>query len=74
MAENTLVIFTSDNGGVKEPQQTTTPQTQALNAGLAVNGILRGGKHHVWEGGFKVPFIVRWPGPQPAGTSLRRNG
>ena len=68
LAENTLVIFSSDNGGVKEPQAKTTPQTQALNAGLEVNGIWRGGKHHIWEGGFKVPFIVRWPGHAPAGT------
>jgi len=68
LAQDTLVIFTSDNGGVKEPAQKTTPQTLALNAGLVVNGALRGGKHHVWEGGFKVPFIVRWPGKAPAGT------
>ncbi len=68
LAKDTLVIFTSDNGGVKEPAQKTTPQTFALNAGLAVNGPLRGGKHHVWEGGFKVPFIVRWPGKAAAGT------
>ncbi|HYR57928.1 MAG TPA: arylsulfatase [Chthoniobacteraceae bacterium] len=67
-AKDTLVVFTSDNGGVKEPAQATSPQTLALNAGLAVNGPLRGGKHHVWEGGFKVPFIVRWPGRAPAGT------
>ncbi len=71
LAENTLVIFTSDNGGVREPQQTTSPQTIALNAGLAVNGALRGGKHHIWEGGFKVPFLVRWPGRAPAGTECR---
>ena len=68
LADNTLVIFSSDNGGVKEPAQKTTPQTLALNAGLATNGPLRGGKHHVWEGGFKVPFIVRWPGKTPPGT------
>jgi arylsulfatase A len=68
VAKDTLVIFTSDNGGVKEPQRTDSPQTLALNAGLAVNGSLRGGKHHVWEGGFKVPFVVRWPGKAPAGT------
>ena len=43
-------------------------QTKALNAGLAVNGALRGGKHHVWEGGFKVPFIVRWPARVAAGS------
>lgn len=68
LANDTLVIFSSDNGGVKEPQKTDSPQTQALNAGLAVNGPWRGGKHHVWEGGFRVPFIVRWPGKAASGT------
>lgn len=68
LARDTLVIFSSDNGGVKRHDRMDTPQTQALNAGLAVNGPLRGGKHDVWEGGFKVPFIVRWPGKVPAGT------
>ncbi len=67
-AKDTLVIFTADNGGVKEPARDSV-QTQALNAGLAVNGRWRGGKHHVFEGGFRVPFIVRWPGHAPAGTS-----
>lgn len=68
VAQNTLVIFSSDNGGVRELQRVDLPQTKAVNAGLAVNGPWRGGKHHVWEGGFKVPFIVRWPGHAPAGT------
>lgn len=68
LAANTMVVFTSDNGGVNEPARSDTPQTLALKAGLAVNGPLRGGKHHVWEGGFKVPFIVRWPGHAQAGT------
>jgi len=68
LAEETLVIFTSDNGGVNKPERAGTPQTQAIKAGLAVNGALRGGKHTVWEGGFKVPFIVRWPGRAPAGS------
>lgn len=67
-ASNTLVLFTSDNGGVKEPQKADMPQTQALKAGLAVTGPWRGGKHHIWEGGFRVPFLVRWPGHTPAGT------
>jgi len=68
LADNTLVLFSSDNGGVREPQQATSAETIALNAGLAVNGPWRGGKHHVWEGGFRVPFVVRWPGKAPAGT------
>ncbi len=68
VADNTLVIFSSDNGGVKELQREDLWATKAYNAGLMTNGALRGGKHHVWEGGFKVPFIVRWPGKAPAGS------
>ena len=41
----------------------------AIKAGLAINGSLRGGKHDVWEGGFRTPFLVRWPGKVPAGTT-----
>ena len=69
VAEQTLVLFTSDNGGVAKPWMTDTLQTAAINAGLKINGDLRGAKHDVWQGGFKVPFIVRWPGRAPAGTS-----
>jgi hypothetical protein len=67
IAQDTLVIFTSDNGGVYTPTRDTV-QTQAFKAGLKVNAGLRGGKHDVWEGGFKVPFITRWPAKIPAGT------
>lgn len=69
LAKDTLIILSSDNGGVKEPQRTDSVQTQALNAGLAVNGQWRAGKHHIFEGGFRVAFIVRWPGHAPAGTT-----
>jgi arylsulfatase A-like enzyme len=68
IAKDTLVIFSSDNGGVKELAREDLWSTKAWHAGLVTNGALRGGKHHVWEGGFKVPFIVRWPGHAPAGT------
>ncbi len=68
VAEQTLVIFSSDNGGVFTPQRADSPQTKAFLAGLKVNGPLRGGKHDVWQGGFKVPFLVRWPGKARAGT------
>jgi arylsulfatase A-like enzyme len=53
-ADNTLVVFTSDNGG-------------QLNVG-ANNGPLRGGKQEMWEGGVKVPFCAVWPGKIKAGT------
>ncbi len=67
MAENTLVIFTSDNGGVNK-QNGETPQNIAREKGLKPVGPFRGGKHDVWEGGFRVPYLVRWPGHVPAGT------
>jgi len=66
LAENTLLIFTSDNGGIVEPGNGNTGK--AMEAGLAINGHLRGGKHTEYEGGFREPFIVRWPGRVPAGT------
>lgn len=68
VAKDTLVIFSSDNGGVFKPENDRLLQTAAFKAGLRVNAGLRGGKHDVWEGGFKVPFIVRWPDHAPAGT------
>ena len=71
IAKDTLVLFTSDNGGVKVLQREDMPQTIAAKAGLAVNGIYRGGKHSVWEGGFRVPFIVRWPGKAAPGSVSR---
>jgi arylsulfatase A-like enzyme len=67
MRDNTLVVFTSDNGGVVNRRVEET--ARALDAGLAVNGALRGGKHDIWEGGFRVPYLVRWPGRVPPGTT-----
>ncbi len=60
LEENTLVIFTSDNG-------------PWLNYGThsGIAGPLREGKGTVWEGGVRVPFIARWPGKIPAGTTSR---
>jgi len=67
LADNTLVLFSSDNGGVNKPNG-DTPQNVAQHAGLKPVGPFRGGKHDVWEGGFRVPYLVRWPGHVPAGT------
>jgi arylsulfatase A-like enzyme len=68
LADNTLVLFSSDNGGVNKPENANLVQTDAQKAGLKPVGPFRGGKHDVWEGGFRVPYLVRWPGHVPAGT------
>ena len=64
--DNTIVIFTSDNGGVIGGGGPEEPE--AREAGLLNNGIFRGAKATIWEGGFRVPFIVRWPGHISEGT------
>ena len=53
LADRTLVIFTSDNGGT----------------GLSVNKPFRGQKGSTWEGGMREPAIAWWPGKIPAGTA-----
>jgi arylsulfatase A-like enzyme len=60
LSENTIVIFTSDNGGRFEEE--------ALQAGHRPNGNLIGQKTDAWEGGHRVPCIARWPKHIPAGT------
>jgi len=51
---NTLMVFFSDNGGARQ--------------NLACNGILRDFKHSLYEGGIRVPYVVRWPDKLPKGT------
>jgi len=62
MKEDTLVIFTSDNGPVWYDQD-----VERLGHDSA--GGLRGMKSDAWEGGHRMPFIARWPGSVEAGTS-----
>jgi arylsulfatase A-like enzyme len=54
LEENTLVLFTADNGG-----------PEAVNS--SDNGPLRGAKAQTWEGGIRVPFFAQWKGVLPAG-------
>ncbi len=99
LADNTLVIVTSDNGGVVMSRVPRGPagltaglaaaqdlnleddegqavsahyrqaQMEAEQAGHQIVGSLRGRKHSIYEGGFRVPYLVRWPGHVPAGTT-----
>ena len=61
IAENTIVLFFSDNGG-----QTT------VGAGGAANAPLRGGKGEVFEGGIRVVAALRWPGQVAAGSKMNQ--
>ena len=63
VAENTLVIFTSDNGGMLNHGG-----QDAWTAGHRLNGDLLGFKFGAWEGGHRIPFIARWPGKIPANS------
>lgn len=58
LAENTVVVFSSDNG--PDTADTGLPY-------IGYSGGLRGEKSTFYEGGFRVPFIVRWPNKVPAG-------
>ena len=63
VANNTLVIVTSDNGGMFN-----LGGRHAAELGHKINGNLLGSKFGIWEGGHRVPFIAWWPGQIQAGT------
>lgn len=69
--DNTLVMFTSDNGPWVETTRAMQPDGKSFiprdHSGNA--DPLRGWKMSAWEGGSRVPFIARWPGKIPAGWS-----
>ena len=62
LADNTLVIFTSDNGPVWYPEDVKRTGHDSV-------GGWRGMKSSNWEGGHRMPFIVRWPGKVKAGST-----
>lgn len=65
LADNTLLIFTSDNGGVGGYEREGIKRAGKVTD----NAPLRSGKGSLYEGGTRVPFIIRWPGVIKADTS-----
>jgi arylsulfatase A-like enzyme len=61
LTERTLVLFTSDNGGLCVLEGPNTPAT--------INAPLREGKGYLYEGGLRVPLLVRWPGVARPGST-----
>ncbi|MCA9194285.1 MAG: arylsulfatase [Planctomycetales bacterium] len=64
LTDNTIVIFTADNG-----HSHYTGWDELVAAGHAPSGPYRGHKGDVWEGGHRVPLVVRWPDHIGPGTS-----
>lgn len=58
LTENTIVIFTSDNGGLHVPE--------GAHARVTHNTPFRAGKGYLYEGGLRIPLIVRWPTHVPS--------
>lgn len=67
LTDNTLVIFSSDNGPVVDDGY-ADGSVEHLNGHKPAGG-LRGGKYSIYEGGTRVPFITSWPGRIHPGTS-----
>lgn len=60
--DDTVVVFFSDNGGVRFQGKRTSPVTN--------NAPLRAGKGHLYEGGIREPLMIRWPGITRPGTVI----
>ena len=63
IADNTVLIFTSDNGC-----SPVANFPELISKGHNPSYVYRGWKADIWEGGHRIPFIIRWPGHIPAGA------
>jgi arylsulfatase A-like enzyme len=68
IADNTIIVFYSDNGGFAYPPKKTTPEGYA-DIPATSNLPLRSGKASLYEGGTRAPFIFAWPGKAKAGAT-----
>jgi len=73
LTENTIVIFSSDNGPVYDDgyDDGTTVKTfkKEVDQNHDASGVYKGGKYQIYEGGTRVPFIIKWPKKIKPGTS-----
>jgi len=67
LRENTIVVFSSDHGPAPVLLGAKKESKEFSANMLGYAGQLRGGKHEQYEGGVRVPFIIRWPGHVEAG-------
>ena len=67
--DNTIVLFTSDNGAGMPRTPEGVDATRLSRGGIGCNRPLRGGKGSTWEGGMREPFIAWGPGLVPAGAT-----